>query len=382
MNTSRSPTLTPMRETRLVAEIDRLGSAGLDGLELLRRVTTALRPLVPFDAFCATTTDPASNLITDAVSGRESATATLTGGVSANYFERVYFEHDLGDTLAMLRAGQPVRRLSDLAGSDLARSGRYRLHLQPRHLGPEVYATFVDRGLWGELHLTREQGSSDFKDQEVDLIRQIAPRIAAGLKSAALRSRAGTITEQEGFDAPGVLILDQDGNVVSATANVDGFLRDLGASEDRTRGERELPIAIKVVLAALERAMEPVTEQDRGRVPRLRVRAASGRWLTLDASQTEVAGDRPSERVVVIGPAQTEEIAWLSMTAYELSAREEEVVRLVVRGLSTKQIAEQLFIAEHTVQRHLSNIFEKVGVRSRRDLVKRLFVDQVLPTLE
>ena len=53
----------------------------------------------------------------------------------------------------------------------------------------------------------------------------------------------------------------------------------------------------------------------------------------------------------------------------------------MVCGLSTRQIAARLFITEHTVQRHLSNIFEKVGVRSRRDLVKRLFVEQVLPTL-
>jgi DNA-binding NarL/FixJ family response regulator len=116
-------------------------------------------------------------------------------------------------------------------------------------------------------------------------------------------------------------------------------------------------------------------------VPRLRVRARSGRWLTLDASLTEPSAHRPSERVVVVGPAQTEDIAWLTLTAYELSPREEEVGRLVVRGLATSQIAAQLFITEHTVQRHLSNIFEKVGVRSRRDLVKRLFVDQVLPSL-
>lgn len=376
-----SPTLASARHARFVSEIDRLGSAGLAGLDLLRRVTHALRPLVPFDAYCATTTDPTTNLITDAVAARESQRAADAGGVTETYFARVYFEHDLGDTLAMLRAGQHVRRLSDATGGDLARSGRYRLHLRPRHLGPEIYATFVDRGLWGELHLTREQGSPDFSEHDVDLIRQAAPRVAAGLKSAALRARAEMVTEHEACEAPGVLILDRAGRVVSSTANVDGFLRDLGARAGGSRREHDLPVAVQVVLAALERAMAPASEHDRRRVPRLRVRAASGRWLTLDASQTEAAGDRPSERVVVIGPAHSEEIAWLSMSAYELSPREEEVVGLVVRGLSTKQIADQLFIAEHTVQRHLSNIFEKVGVRSRRDLVKRLFVEQVLPSL-
>jgi DNA-binding CsgD family transcriptional regulator len=375
-----SPSLLRARHARFIADIDHLGHAGLDGLALLRRLTDTLRPLVPFDAFCATTTDPASNLVTDAIAERETASATNALDSSANYFARVYFEHDFGDTLAMLRTGQHVRRLSDATGGDLACSGRYRLHLRPRRLGPEIYATFVDRGLWGQLHLTREEGAPDFSDQDVDLVRHAVPRIAAGLKFAALRARAELVTEHDASEAPGVLILDRAGRVVSSTANVDGFLRDLGGRPATAENERDLPVAVQVVLAALDRTLSSAPASD-GRVPRLRVRAASGRWLTLDASQTEVAADRPSERVVVIGPAHSEEIAWLSMSAYELSPREEEVVRLVVRGLSTKRIADHLFIAEHTVQRHLSNVFEKVGVRSRRDLVKRLFVEQVLPSL-
>ncbi len=369
------------REGRALAEINRLSNAGLDGLDLLRRVTHTLQPLVPFDAYCAATTDPASNLITDAIAGRESGDGQPGDAIFANYFERVYFEHDLGETLAMLREGRPVALLSDTTGGALERSGRYRLHLQPRHLGPEVYVTLVDRGLWGELHLTRETGSPDFSSHDVELLRRIVSQIGAGLKSAALRVRAAAVTEHDASEAPGVLILDRTGNVVSATANVEGFLIDLGARAGLWRDGRNLPVAVQVALGALERVLSPASGRDRGRLPRLRVRGRSGRWLTLDASLTEPIADRPSERVIVVGPAQTEDIAWLTMAAYELSPREEEVVRHVVRGLSTKQIAGQLFITEHTVQRHLSNIFEKIGVRSRRDLVKRLFVEQMLPTL-
>ncbi len=63
--------------------------------------------------------------------------------------------------------------------------------------------------------------------------------------------------------------------------------------------------------------------------------------------------------------------------AYALSDKEREVVDLVARGLSTKQISQTLFISEYTVQDHLSNVFDKVGVRGRRALVKCLYLDSL-----
>jgi DNA-binding CsgD family transcriptional regulator len=48
-----------------------------------------------------------------------------------------------------------------------------------------------------------------------------------------------------------------------------------------------------------------------------------------------------------------------------LSAREVEVLRLLARGLSNREIADQLAISEHTVSRHLQNIFGKLGVGTR-----------------
>ena len=50
---------------------------------------------------------------------------------------------------------------------------------------------------------------------------------------------------------------------------------------------------------------------------------------------------------------------------YGLTARELEVLRLVAAGKSNKEIAGSLVISEHTVARHLQNIFTKLGVSSR-----------------
>ncbi|HZM34136.1 MAG TPA: LuxR C-terminal-related transcriptional regulator, partial [Burkholderiales bacterium] len=51
--------------------------------------------------------------------------------------------------------------------------------------------------------------------------------------------------------------------------------------------------------------------------------------------------------------------------AYGLSGRERAVLALVAAGESNRAIAARLSISEHTVARHLSNIFNKLGVSSR-----------------
>jgi DNA-binding CsgD family transcriptional regulator len=48
-----------------------------------------------------------------------------------------------------------------------------------------------------------------------------------------------------------------------------------------------------------------------------------------------------------------------------LSAREREVLAALADGLTNQELAERLFISERTANRHLSNIFTKLGVRNR-----------------
>jgi DNA-binding NarL/FixJ family response regulator len=48
-----------------------------------------------------------------------------------------------------------------------------------------------------------------------------------------------------------------------------------------------------------------------------------------------------------------------------LTERELEVLRLVASGKTNRAIASELFVSEHTVRRHLQNIFSKLGVSSR-----------------
>ncbi len=59
-----------------------------------------------------------------------------------------------------------------------------------------------------------------------------------------------------------------------------------------------------------------------------------------------------------------------------LSERETEVVVLAARGLTNRMIGKELQLAEATVKRHLANIYQKVGVRSRNEAVRKALMEQ------
>lgn len=78
---------------------------------------------------------------------------------------------------------------------------------------------------------------------------------------------------------------------------------------------------------ALRSALNLGSDRELNGVPRLHIRARSGRWLALCSSLTEPIPIRSSETVIVIEPAKPEEIALFNMAAYGLSPREEEIAK-------------------------------------------------------
>jgi DNA-binding CsgD family transcriptional regulator len=353
---------------RAFSEVRRLCYAGLAGEDLLRRAAERARRAVPLDLYCMHAHDPASGLITSVVpsdpGGERVARAAL---------ERAQFEDDVTPFGWMVRRRLAALALSETTGGRPERALRYREVMVPLGARHEVRGVFaLDRELWGSVTAMRGAGGPDFDDREVAFFGRIGPHLAAGLRAAALRSAA--LAAPDGDDSPGVLVLDRAGRVRHHTAAAERLLGELG---DLGPGWREgvgLPTAVLSVTGALGRVLGRGADGDDGIVPRLLIRARSGRWLVLHGARTE-SGDGGGETVIIIEVAGPREVAWLKMSAYGLTTREREVVDLVVRGASTGQISHRLFISEYTVQEHLSNIFEKVGERGRRALVKRLYLD-------
>jgi DNA-binding CsgD family transcriptional regulator len=97
------------------------------------------------------------------------------------------------------------------------------------------------------------------------------------------------------------------------------------------------------------------------------LRAGSAPWGSITLWRRE--GQRP------FSPQETELVAPLVVEAYDLTAREQQIVQLIARGAGTAEIADELFLSRHTVRDHVKMIFVKAGVSSRGELVAKLFAE-------
>lgn len=366
---------TALRRERGFAEAKRLCYAGLDAPTLLREVAGSLSRVVPFEAYCAHSNDPLSGLMTHMVGA-----GPIGVKEQRTYLEHVYFEEDLEQQRRMSQSRLPVALLSEVTGGKLERALRSREITGSLGLGYELFGVCTaGKEQWGAVSLIREKGRPDFDAREMTLLHQVIPHLGSGLKASVLCKQASAEPEEE--SAPGVLILDDRGRVVQHTEAAERWLKDLGDLGVGWLEGEGLPAPVWMVVGALRKALRPETDRDLNSLPRIRVQTRSGRWLTFHGERTEPRPGREGDTMVIVEPSRPQELAWLRISSYGLSERERAVVGLVVRGASTREISRALYISEYTVQEHLSNVFDKVGARGRRALIKRLFFDNLYPAL-
>ena len=172
--------------------------------------------------------------------------------------------------------------------------------------------------------------------------------------------------------APGVIILHPDLTTAAITGEAERWLAHIA---DHRPDTRRLPTAIYAVAARLQ----SIDNQNAppGAAPSVRVRSTAGGWLHLYASHLTSAHD--GDIAVIIESAHPASIAPLLLSAMGLTPRERDVALLVLRGASTRAIGAELYLSTHTVKDHLKSIFDKAGIRSRRDLVARILTSSARP---
>jgi DNA-binding NarL/FixJ family response regulator len=60
-------------------------------------------------------------------------------------------------------------------------------------------------------------------------------------------------------------------------------------------------------------------------------------------------------------------------SAYKITDREFEVIELIITGISSTDVAEKLRISERTVEAHLNNIYKKMNVKNKIEMLNLVF---------
>jgi DNA-binding CsgD family transcriptional regulator len=319
----------------------------------------SLNLVVPFEVSFMASADPGTLLFTRALA--DNALVTSAPQFLDNEFGVV---PDVNRFAGLAQGVDPVASLDDATSGDRTVSPRWRDIMSPIGMGDELrVAMRVDRTTWGYLCLHRS-GPLGFSATEMAVLRFMAPHAGEALRRGATATSENSdgVTATEGTES---VILAENGIVLAVAGEF------VGLEDEPLQIGQRLPIP----LAAVARRLEAIESSDggAGTLPpaAIRMTARSGALVTVHASRLRYSsGDGPVVLTVVAADA-VERSSFL-LAVHGLTPAQCRVAVLVLQGRTTAQIVENLSISPHTVQDHLKAVFDKVGVRSRRELVSAM----------
>ena len=144
---------------------------------------------------------------------------------------------------------------------------------------------------------------------------------------------------------------------------------------DATRRIRSTSADIKVIMLSIHSKVDFITDAFRAGAFGYMTKDATGEKL-LECIDTVMKGEYYMDKSVshIVAKnllAAQDKRKNQSMPGYDtLTAREQEIMRLIAEGRSTKQISQRLFISQKTVENHRANIFSKLNIHSTMELVR------------
>jgi DNA-binding CsgD family transcriptional regulator len=363
-----SPALTAERVRR---DVEVVARAGLDLEDFLAEAVESVQRAVPWVGACMATHDPGTHILTSA---RKFGYLRGRDGHDHEFGILEYGDVEATAFTEMARADVPAAGVHLVTHGDVERSGRMSRFIVPRFgFGDEARLVFRDgTDVWGAMALFRGPDDAPFDADDIDLLASLSRDFALGVR-AGLLARMADARPAVTPTGPAVMIVGADDEVVQISHGAEQRIAELTVSD--ATGDPLSP------LSALVGAARRYARGETDVLPRSRVRAQSGAWLVLHASALSGTGTRAGDVVVTIEEARPPEIVALVVAAFGLTQRERDVTQLVLQGVDTREIAATLHVSAYTVQDHLKSVFDKAGVRSRRELIARVYFDQYLPRM-
>jgi DNA-binding CsgD family transcriptional regulator len=363
---------TTAQTRRRRGELVRRAAQAGDAADVFAAASSRLRDLVPFDASAWVTTDPATGL--PAGPTRLEEVHGISAGQCSEHWRREFVVDDVNLFRDIARADVPAAGLRATVG-DPGDSGRYRSFIRPLGFDDELRAVLrVGKTPWGSVTLWRRRGQPPFSEQDVALVAGLSASLGEALR-AHVRP-AGERAAVVHRDRPGLMTFDAAGGLLSVDEQALAWLDEL-PPERGVPTDLGVDLPMWLIVAVLHAGA--VASGSGDGTARARVRSRRGRWLTCHASCLRRGDGSFGDIAVVLEPAQPAELVPIIVEAFDLTAREQDVVRLIVRGAGTAEVADELYLSRHTVRDHVKTILRKVGVSSRGELVAKLFAEHYLP---
>jgi len=227
--------------------------------------------------------------------------------------------------------------LTDVISPRRLKDSEYGTDFQP--VAGVFYESCVILGTQGDslgtMGLHRPRGDRDFSSREKRIVNYLLPHLARSFHLLGLTQGRFPSTEN------GELVLAEDGQPLSMNDEA------------------------KRILAGRPPSALPVCHDD-----------ASPTFFSTPTRIYRVRSlnhhPKQTQRTVFLAPWPPRHSIDAKLNALSLTRRQQEIVLLVIRGLSNRDIAERLFVTEQTVKDHLHDVFERFGIKRRTELLSRV----------
>jgi DNA-binding CsgD family transcriptional regulator len=341
------------RHSDTLGRLDRLVREELDGDALLTQASRLLMRAFPGDLLICASLDPETYAL------RRFHGIENPPPFSGRIYVNEYLEDDFNKFADLVRTPSGVGILDEVTGHQKEASVRYR-ELYRRHLGLEHEmrgAIRMGKRISGIVSILRPGDRSGYGAEEARFLSAFVSGLEPALRRAWLRSLSGASAPA----SVGQIFLDQALKIEAANRAGEMWRVEMGTDWE--------PLVQS--MASLVRMHRGESEGSSGPYsPRVRMTTREGRWVTVHGSL--LSGPSGQEKISLIiegaAPGHLQTLLW---DAYGLTDREQAVFRCTLQGNDTRDIAAELGISPYTVQDFFKSIFEKTGVRSRRDLVAK-----------
>jgi DNA-binding CsgD family transcriptional regulator len=328
-------------------QILQLAGRGLLPADLGKRLLSILQGALPADGQLLYSLDPATGLLNRILAswGREAAAAW--------FLQHRCLQAEVIDDLT-----PPTPMRLDGSLILLQRSPSARSPVPQEGYGLQAFFSAQGQGI-AALQLVRLQASRLFQPTDGAFLRLLVPTIGRLLCSALAQEHLCAEGSALGPDTAGILLLAPDGHMTFHTPAAQSWITLLRHGEESLASP--LPLVVWSAVAQLRTATAGPAQAV------VRVPTANG------ILRVEAARERKDDLVAVALVPERGLLSPVVSATQPLTQQEKRVFGLLVRGLSTREMASALVVSENTVETHLRHVYEKLEVHSRSALLARLF---------